>query len=115
LRYVSLLVQTGALDEARKAVSDLPDRAFVKPFRQKLLGDIARADGQAEAALAHFGKACKLARAEGLREDSRSAKLSAEDRAAAWATHTGQALQSALQSWRDERRRRPDKGSGDNS
>lgn len=102
LRYVTLLIRAGDTEEARKAIGSLPDRAVLKPFRQKLLGDVARAEGKPDAALVHFRKACKLARIDGPAE--MPAGSSVEDQAAAWAKHAGQAVRNALRTRRDDRK-----------
>lgn len=101
VRFVTVLVSCGALNDARTAMEGLSDRKLLKPVKHKLKGDISLAEGDFGAAVMQFRKACKAAGIDGPEEGGLASDASPEETAKHWAKYTSQGVRTAL---RDRRK-----------
>lgn len=100
VRYVTALIRSGAIDQARAQIAALPDARVLKPLGHKLNGDIALATEQPAAAIALYRKACKAAGAEEPGAGAIPAEATPEEQAKLWQKHSAQALRAALRARR---------------
>lgn len=104
VRFAMMLIESGALDEARTTVAQLGSQAALKPIQAKLEGDIALKSGDTAAAIDSYLSACGLARIEPLPQDEADKAENPEALAKLWKHHVSKLVLAAARSRRAGRK-----------